>query len=159
MQQKPKSTKKKVVVDLDVTTLAFWDKKDEAKLIEKIKGGKFYMVTPYIILEHLSKWSHKKLAEEISNFYKTYSHQIVTLQNILDKTEEIHIEYRKILMELVGIGVKEEDVVLVIISSIFDVDYLITFNRKHLKNNEKEINNVLKKNGLKTIKIALPSEL
>ncbi len=31
---------KKITVDLDVTTLAFWDKKDEAKLIERIKGNK-----------------------------------------------------------------------------------------------------------------------
>ena len=56
-------------------------------------------------------------------------------------------------------GVKEEDVVLVVISSIFDIDYLVTFNRKHLKSKEKEINEVLRKNGIKCIKIILPSEL
>ncbi|MBI2652139.1 hypothetical protein HYX00_01625 [Candidatus Woesearchaeota archaeon] len=151
--------KKRIVVDLDIVTLAFWDKKDEAKLIEKIKGGLFDMITPYIILEHLSKWTYRKLAEEISNFYETYSFQVVAAQNILDKTKEIQIEYSRLLMELVNTGVKEEDVILVIISSIFDVDYLVTFNRKHLKNNEEKINKVLKKNGLRTIRIALPSEL
>ena len=153
------NSKKTIIVDLDVTTLAFWDKKDEAKLIERIKGNKFAMATPYIILEHLSKWNHKKLADEIASFYETYSSEIVTAQNILDKTDEIGVEYKKLFFELVNVGVKEEDVVLVIISSIFDVDYLVTFNRKHLKGKEKEINEVLKKNGLKTIKIVLPSEL
>ena len=151
--------KKKIIVDLDVVTLAFWDKKDEAKLIERIKGGKFDMVVPYILLEHLSKWNYRKLAEEISGFYEKYSSQIITAQNILEKTKERGIEYGNLLMKLINIGVKEEDVILVIIASIFHIDYLITFNRKHLKNNENKINEVLKKNGIKTVKIVLPSEL
>lgn len=156
---KTKKVKTKIIVDLDVLTFAFWDKKDEAKLIEKIKSGIFDMIAPYIIIEHLSKWNYRKLAEEIFNFYQTYSFQIITAQNILDKTLELDIEYDKLFMELVNIGVKEEDVVLVITSSIFDVDYLITFNRKHLRNKQKEINEVLRKNGTNTIKITLPSEL
>lgn len=151
--------KKKIIVDLDVVTLAFWDKKDEAKLIERIKGGKFDMVVPYILLEHLSKWNYRKLAEEISGFYEKYSSQIITAQNILEKTKERGIEYGNLLMKLINISVKEEDVILVIIASIFHIDYLITFNRKHLKNNENKINEVLKKNGIKTVKIVLPSEL
>ncbi|MBI2659037.1 hypothetical protein HYX05_02980 [Candidatus Woesearchaeota archaeon] len=151
--------KKRIIIDLDVVTVAFWDKKDEAKLIERIKSGKFAMVTPYIILEHLSKWNYQKLADEIASFYEIYSSQLITAQNILDKTDEFHIEYKKLFTELVDIGVKEEDVVLVIIASIFDIDYLITFNRKHLKSKEKEINEVLRKNGIKAIRIIVPSEL
>lgn len=150
---------KKIIVDLDVVTFAFWDRKDEVKLIERIKGGKFDMAVPYILLEHLSKWKYRKLAEEISGFYEKYSYQIITAQNILDKTTEMQIEYGKLLFELISIGVKEEDVVLVIVSSIFEINYLVTFNRKHLKNNEKEINEVLRKNGLKAVRIDLPSEL
>lgn len=151
--------KKKIVVDLDVITVAFWDKKDEARLIERIKAGVFAMTTPYIILEHLSKWNYRNLAEEIASFYEIYSSQIITAQNILDKTEERGLDYKKMLVELINIGVKEEDVVLVIISGIFGVDYLVTFNRKHLRSKEREINEILKKNGAKTIRIALPSEL
>jgi len=147
------------MIDLDVTTLAFWDKKDEAKIIEKVKDNVFILITPYILTEHLSKWNHKKLAEEITKFYEKYSFHIVTAQDILDKTEEIGIEYRKLLFELINIGVKEEDAVLVIVSSIFDVNYLVTFNRKHLKSKEKDINKVLRKNGIRTIKIVEPSEL
>ena len=151
--------KKKIVIDLDVTTLAFWDKKDEASLLEKVRAGAFLMITPYIILEHLSKWSYKKLAEEIANFYEVYSFQIITAQNILDKTDEIGVDFKKLFAGLVHIGVKEEDVVLVIVSGIFDIDYLVTFNRRHLRSKEKEINEVLKKNGIKTIRIVLPSKL
>lgn len=151
--------KKRVLVDLDVLTVAFWDSKDEAKLLERIKGGKFDMVSPYILIEHLSKWNYKKLAHEIAGFYQKYSSQIVTVQNILDKTEEINIEYKKLFTDLLNIGVKEEDIVLVIVAGLFGIDYLITFNRKHLKSKEKEINEVLKKNGIRTIKIVLPSEL
>ncbi len=151
--------KKKILVDLDVVTLAFWDKKDEAKLIERVKAGTFFMVTPYVILEHLSKWDYRKLADEIASFYEKYSSQIVTAQNISEKTNTFGVEYGELLMELVDKGIKEEDVILVIVSSIFYIDYLVTFNRKHLKSKEKEINEVLKKNGLRTIKIILPSEL
>ena len=152
-------TKKKIIIDLDVVTVSIWDKKDEAKIMERVKGGLFYMVTPYILLEHLSKWSYRKLAEEITNFYETYSSEIVTAQNLLDRLEETKVSYRKLLTELIGVGVKEEDVVLVIIVSVFNLDYLVTFNRKHLKNNESKINEVLKKNGIKTINIVSPSEL
>ena len=151
--------KKKIIIDLDVVTLAYWDKKDEAKLIEKIKGGLFAMVTPYIILEHLSKWNYRKLAEEIASFYETHSFQIITAQNLLEKCNEREIEYKKLLFELLNVGVKEEDIILVIISSIFSLDYLVTFNRKHLRSKEKEINEVLRKNGVETIRIVLPSEL
>lgn len=154
-----KIQKKKIIVDLDVTTLAFWDKKDENKIIEKIKSNKLEMITPYILLEHLSKWDYRKLAEEISNFYEKYSSQIITTQNLLEATESFHINYRKLLLKIINVGVKEEDVVLVVICSFFEIDYLVTFNRKHLKNKEKEINEVLKENGLKPIKIKLPSEL
>ncbi len=159
MNKKEHETRKRIVVDLDVITLAFWDKKDEANLIERIKTNKFEMITPYILLEHLSKWNHKKLASEITGFYKKYSTQVITAKNLLRKIEKIKVEYAVLLNRLVNIGVKEEDVVLVIISSIFDVDYLITFNRRHLKNKQKEINEVLKSNGIKTIQIKLPSEI
>ncbi len=150
---------KKIIVDLDVVTLAFWDKKDEASLIERIKANKFEMVCPYIILNHLLKWNYKKLADEIREFYEKYSSEIVTAKILLEKTEEINVEYYKLLSELINIGVKEEDVVLVIVSSLFNIDYLITFNRKHLKNKEKEIGEVLDKYGIRAIKIKTPSEV
>ena len=128
--------KKKIIIDLDVVTLAFWDKKDEAGLIERIKADEFEMITPYILLDHLSKWSHQKLANEINEFYEKYSSEIITAKKLLNESEKNKIEYLELLNELINIGVKEEDVVLVIVSSLFYVDYLITFNRKHLKNKD-----------------------
>ena len=59
----------------------------------------------------------------------------------------------------IKINIKPEDAFLVLITSIFDINYLITFNRKHLKNNENKINEVLKRNGLKIIKIVEPNEI
>ncbi|MBI2575260.1 hypothetical protein HYV82_05240 [Candidatus Woesearchaeota archaeon] len=150
---------KKIVVDLDVVTLAFWDRKDEARIIERIKGGQLAMITPYIILEHLSKWEYRRLAEEIAGFYWKYSFQIVTAQNIMDKSNGADLEYGRLLSELVRAGVKEEDAVLVIISALFDIGHLVTFNRKHLKSKEKEINEVLRKNGTGPVRIVLPEEL
>ena len=63
------------------------------------------------------------------------------------------------MKKLLSKGVKEEDAVLVIIASIFEIDHLVTYNRKHLRNKEIEINDVLSQNGLKTIKIRLPDEI
>ena len=119
----------------------------------------FFVITPYVLIDHLSKWNHRKLADQITNFYDIYSSHIVSAQNILDKMRDLNADYGKLLMELVNLGVKEEDVILVIVSGIFNADYLVTFNRKHLKSKEKEINGVLSKNGIGTIKIVFPKEL
>ena len=42
---------------------------------------------------------------------------------------------------------------------IIDLDYLITFNRVHLKNKEEEINEILSEYGLRTIKITSPEQI
>jgi len=73
--------------------------------------------------------------------------------------EETNLDDKKLSSDLLSYNIKEEDIVLIIFASIFSLDYLVTFNRKHLKNNQKEINEVLKKNGLEAIKIVLPDEI
>ena len=152
--------RKKVIVNLDVVTVAEWDSKREAiQFINRIKKEEFNLFTPYILLEHLSKWKHKNLVSKIEHFYRIYSKTIISAQNVLDRINEIRVNRNKLTNELLEIGVKEEDAILVVITSIFGIDYLVTFNRKHLKNKEVKINEVLKKNGLKTIKIYLPDEI
>ena len=152
--------KKKIMVDLDVVTVAEWNSdKDAITFIHKIKKGEFILFTPYILIEHLSKWEHKKLVSKIEHFYNIYSKTIISAQNVLDRINEIGINRDKLTDELLKAGVKEEDAVLVIITSIFDMDYLVTFNRKHLKGKEIKINEVLKRNELKNIKICLPNEI
>lgn len=151
---------KKIIIDLDVVTVAEWDShKSSINFIDRIKKGEFYVITPYILLEHLSNWKYKKLALRIEHFYNLYSKEIISAKNVLEKLTGININREELTNELLSIGVKEEDTVLVIVASIFEVDYLITHNRKHLKSKEKEINEVLSKNGLKTINIMLPDEI
>ena len=84
---------------------------------------------------------------------------MVTNDDIDAKIDDLGIDDEKILLELQSNGVKEEDAFIVLIASIFDLDNLITFNRKHLRNKKKEINEVLKRNGLKTIEISGPEEV
>ena len=150
---------RKILIDLDVLTLAFWDKKDPTGIVKRISKGEFDMFTPYILFEHLSQWDHKSLAFEIADFYQRFSSSIVTAKNLFERLEELKIDYKAILFELLSKDVKEEDAVLVVVSSVFDIDFLVTYNKRHLKNRQPEINEVLKKNGLKTIRIVSPEEL
>ena len=72
---------------------------------------------------------------------------------------KIKLNDRQLSGDLLHHTVKEEDTILVIFTSIFNLDYLVTFNRKHLRNKEQIVNEVLKKHGIKPIKIVLPSEI
>jgi hypothetical protein len=81
---------------------------------------------------------------QISDFYFIYSDEIITLRAIRKKIEEIKLNYKKLLKELVYAGIKREDGFLVIIASIFGL-WIVTFNKKHLYNKKDEINRVLKK--------------
>ena len=154
--------KKRIIVDLDVTTVAKWDKSQNGdlgrKFIIRVEKGEFEMIIPYIILNLINEWRHKKLVKEIRDFYDTYSEDIISVINLEEKIIKLNIDRTTLTSALESLHIKDEDIILVIIASIFGVDYLVTFNRKHLKNNEVKINNVLQKYGLKTIKIVLPDE-
>lgn len=155
--------KKKVIVDLDVTTVAKWDKGKNGDLgrifIMRVEKGEFEMLTPYIILELINEWGHTTLVKEIREFYDIYSQDIISLINLEEKIIKLNVDRKALTSYLKSYYIKDEDIILVIITSIFDLDYLVTFNRKHLKNNEVKINNVLQKYGLRTIKIVLPDEI
>ena len=155
--------KNKIIVDLDVTTVAKWDKGKNGdlarKFIIRVEKGEFEMHTPYIILDLLSEWKHTKLVKEIKEFYDIYSQDIISVINLEEKIIKLNVDRKALTSDLKSYDIKDEDIILVIIASIFEVDYLVTFNRKHLKNNEVKINNVLQKYKLKTIKIALPDEI
>lgn len=152
--------KKKIIIDLDVVTVAEWNShKDAINFISRVKKGEFNLVTPYILLEHLSNWNHKELASKIEHFYNLYSKTIISAQNVLKRLKQIGADREQITNKLILIGVKEEDAVLVLVTSIFEINYLVTYNRRHLKSKEKTINEELSKNGLKNIKIRLPNEI
>ena len=155
--------KKKIIVDLDVTTVAKWDKSKNGhisrKFIIRVEKGEFEMLTPYIILDLFSEWKHIALVREIREFYDIYSQNIISIINLEEKIIKLDVDRKALTSDLKFYDIKDEDIILVIIASIFDVGYLVTFNRKHLKNNEVKINNVLQKYKLRTIKIALPDEI
>src|SRR3989344_2342516 len=140
----------KILVDLDVVTVALWEKEDERRkmaieFIDKVKSGKFTVYTPYTLFTLLDRWGYEKLRDEIKNFYAIYSIEIVTTQRLTEKLDMLMIKDTDIVSYLKREDVKEEDIILVIITSVFVLDYLVTFNRKHLKNKQEVINNVLQK--------------
>lgn len=149
----------KILIDLDVVTVALWDRnKEAAEFLERAKKGEFELYTPYTLFDTLSKWKNEKLKNEIVGFYELYSKKIISGKESLEKIEELKTG-RKVVEELQKEGVKEEDATLVFIASIFEIDSLVTLNRKHLRNKRDEINRVLRNNGLKEISILLPTEI
>ena len=155
---------KKILIDLDVLTLALWkgDKKEIAvNFLNRVKNEEFILITPYFILENLlNKWTYVDLRDKIWEFYSSFSKIMLTDKEIDLKIDLLKIDDIKIIKELINnVGVKDEDAFLALIVSIFNIDYLVTFNRKHLRNNKEKINEVLNKNGLKAIKIVEPSEI
>ena len=156
--------KKKIIIDLDIVTVSIWDKKGEnpklaTKFINRVKGKEFCVLTPFFLLELVSKWKYSQLKDHIEDFYIKFTDKMLSNEDLDEKIDSMNIDDKNILNELRNNGVKDEDSLLVLVTSIFDADYLITFNRVHLKNKKEAINEVLKKNGLKTIKIVGPEEV
>lgn len=164
MENNNPKTKKKILIDLDVVTVAIWDRKGKQveianKFIERVEKGDFYIINPFFLIELALKWRHEKLREDIKEFYITYSNKLISDNEFKEKTNELKVNIEKIIKLLENYDIKEEDSVLVVFASIFDLDYLITFNRKHLKNKKQVINKVLKENEFKEIKIIGPEEI
>ena len=153
--------KKSVLVDLDVITVKLWDnqgknKKIAEEFVKKAEEKIFLIITPFSLLETVSKWKYNALKDDIEEFYIKNSYKILSNNDVDQRIELLNIDDIKILKILEKIGVKGEDALLILVTSIFKIDYLVTFNRKHLRNKEKEINRILVEVGLKTIKIIGP---
>ena len=150
---------KRILIDLDVLTVAFWDRNKEAlKFLDRVKKDEFEVYTPYSLLETLEKWKHIKLKQKMKNFYEIYSKKIISTNEALEIIEKEKIESKKVLEDLERENIKEEDATLVLIAAISEID-IVTFNRKHLRNKVNEINWILKKYELNEISIFLPNEI
>ena len=145
------------MIDLDVVTSAEWDGKG-MDFIRRVEKGEFELHTPYALIDLVSEWKYKELVDKIKEFYELYSDEIITVQKLLARIEELGFDNEALNKELVDKGVKDEDAILAVITSIFEIDYLVTWNRKHLKNKEEVINDVLQRYGLNAIRIVLPNE-
>ena len=151
--------KKKILIDLDVLTVAFWDKKEEAiEFLERAKKGEFVIYTPFAVLDTLSSWKYQKLKDSIKGFYEIYSTRIVSAEEYIEKSSILKKDGKKIADELAKSGIKEEDALLVVISAIFGLDAIVTYNRKHLHKNKEPINKILRRHGLSDVSILLPTE-
>lgn len=123
----------KILIDLDILTIALWKgmEKDLAmKFLRRVKSGEFKVYTPYVLFELLSKWKDRTLADKILDFYKLHSTEIITFEQLSEKLQE-----RKI--NLIGLSI----------------------NRKHLRNKSGLILQFLKEKGLKQIEVVLPNEI
>ena len=155
--------KKKIIIDLDVVTVSIWDRKgkqveDANKFIGRIKNHEFYVITPFFLLELVSKWKYSQLKDHIQEFYIKFTDKMLSNEDLDGGITGRGIDDRQILIELKDNGIKGEDSLLALVASIFDADCLVTFNRVHLRKNKDAINTILKKNGIRTIQIIGPEE-
>ena len=131
------SKKKKIIIDLDVVTVAEWDKSQQGitarTFIERVKNKEFNVFTPYIIFDLINDWKHISLVKKIKEFYELNSLNIISVLNLEERINELKFNRKTLTSDLKLSVIKEENIILVIMSSIFDIDYLVTFNRKHLK--------------------------
>src|SRR3989338_10885574 len=148
----------KIIIDLDVVTVAKWDKGRNGDLsrmfLIRAEKGEFAVYTPYTLLDLLDKWNHEKMKNKIKEFYILNSAEIITAQKVQIEIEKRGIDENSLTHDLKLHQIKEEDIGLIIMASLFKIGYLITLNRKHLHNKKEEINNVLQKYRLNAIKIA-----
>ena len=156
--------KKKILIDLDVVTIALWNKtgnqfKIADNFINRVKHREFYIINPFFLIETVLKWRYEELKEKIKEFYLSYSDKLLSDTEISEQILCKGLEPNAILLDIIKIGIKDEDAFLSFSCSLFELDYLVTFNRKHLKNNNSKINIVLKKYNLNEIKIVLPNEI
>ena len=156
--------KKSLLIDLDIITVGIWDRRgtntDIAnKFIERIKKKEFFVVTPFYLLETVLKWRYDELKNDIKEFYLMYSDKLLNDTDIREHILKEKIDPNVILLKFKRIGIKDEDGLLIFVASIFKLDYLVTFNRKHLRNRKTEINTILKECGLNEIDIIGPDEI
>lgn len=151
---------KKILIDLNVFTAAEWDKNKEAiEFLEKAKSYEVY--EPLFFVYHIARrWEYKKLADKIVKRIDELKSRIMLFSEL---DEKIRAKCKLSLKELTikaikKLKIKTEDFWLVLFASANNA-LLVTYNRKDLKDKEKEINDFLKENNLDTIEIRLPSEL
>ena len=154
--------KPSAIIDLDILTVAHWkgmQKPEADKLLARVTAKEFYIATPFILVELLISWRDRNLVQRIEDFYSENTDMWLSDGMVKEQAEAIGVNLENLIKELERSGVKQEDSVLVAISAIFKIDYLITFNRKHLSGKKDVINEVLKRAGLQPIRIINPQDL
>ena len=152
----------KIIIDLDVVTVAKWDKgvhgNESRNFMVRVEDNEFCLITPTLLIELVKRWKHEHLKTQIVEFYLKNSKELVERISIIGEIISKDINFEKLFNRFVNIGIKEEDITLILVSSLREA-LLITFNRIHLKNKEGKINEILSEYGIKTIRIISPGQI
>src|SRR3989338_6259520 len=146
---------KKVLIDLDVLTIAESERRDDRKekaigFLNTLEKQKVEVFTPTFILKQLKLWKNTDLVTKIVTRIFKLSGELLDP----DDVDEVLIKKTgKRLKEFAEFGAKEigtkpSDFILVLYASIKEVDHIVTFNKKHLKNKENQIADFLRKYNL-----------
>lgn len=148
--------KSKILIDLDIVTVALWkgEKKEVASDFLNYSKLSFNIFVPSAILSTLFVWRYRKLGRKIFDFYSDNS-EILSQKKVKSLFRSLRVDYDRLILKLKEADVKEEDTFLVAVSSAFSLD-LITFNHKHLIDKSENINKILLEAGLKKIIIKEP---
>lgn len=149
----------RVLIDLNVVTIGSWEKPDPRRKVAeefmRLAGEqRFYVVTPYALLERVGKWHHKELVSLIKDFYAKVTDEYVEKAEVF---EELFENFEAIYDALIKVGVKGEDAFLVMVCAVKKAA-LVTFDKKHLKNKGAEIGKVLAEHRCANVEILLPEE-
>lgn len=155
---------KKLLIDLNVVTVGSWKKADPARAVaesfmKRVEGQegeakRFYVVTPYVLLELVNKWKDKALVGLIKDFYQKVTDEYVEKIEVMEELFEI---FEDVYNALIGVGVKPEDAFLVMVCSVKRA-VLVTFDKKHLRGRKEGINSVLREYGCEEVEVMLPEE-
>jgi hypothetical protein len=156
--------RKRILIDLDVVTVALWDKRDERRnvalnFIERINNKEFEVITLSSTLNLVDKWRHLTLGNSIKQFYIENTSHFIDEIEILEYLQRHKISSNQIIDEILSYNIKREDVMLILACISTKVKFLVTLNRKHLKGKVKEINKVINNYKLHDINIVYPNEI
>ena len=160
---------KKIIVDLDVVTVANYSRKSLANDYERIKyaqrflnyvsrgvkSGEFWLIALKNFDALLALWKYKEIVIKILDFYHSNSSEFVDTAELITGLVEKGIDYDALMKSFTDRGVKGEDVLIVLVASLKRAA-IITFNKKDLRNRREEINKLLLENGLNGIEIKEP---
>jgi len=156
--------KKKIIIDLDVVTIGVWKKADprkeeSLKFMTRVKAKEFEVIMLSSTLNLLDKWKYTELSKVIRDFYVENTDLFLDEIEIFEFLNKQKINSAVIIDTLLKKGIKREDILLILACVTTNADYLVTLNRRHLKNNADLINSVLTYYKLRRIKVVHPNEI
>ncbi|MBI3034924.1 hypothetical protein HYY71_01245 [Candidatus Woesearchaeota archaeon] len=156
--------KKKIIVDLDVVTVGIWEKSDKRreqalKFMGRIENKEFEIVMLSSTLNLVEKWKNAELSTKIKEFYSKNTGHFTDDLEIFNFLRKHEVSASLVIDQFLKKGIKREDILLILACVATESDYLVTLNRRHLRDNEGTINSILNDNKLKKIKVVYPNEI